>query len=76
MNTPLGPKAKAAQEKRDAQEAVFREKYGVNSATTDSAKIRALKGASSRINQVASIPRTIKAVNDLLAASGRAPAFG
>jgi hypothetical protein len=76
MNTPLGPKAKVAQEKRDEQEAVFREKYGVNSATTDSGKIRALKGASSRINQVAAIPRTIKAVNDLLAASGRAPAFG
>lgn len=76
MNTPLGPKAREAQAKRDAQESALRKKYGVDTATTESSKAIALKGVASRIKQVASIPRTIKAVNDLLTASGRAPAFG
>lgn len=76
MNTPLGAYGLEKQKERDAQEAKFRKQYGVDTATTEGGKLRALKAVHGRIKHLADCKQRVEFAKRLLGASGRSPAFG
>lgn len=75
MNTPLGVQGAAHQKRRDQQEAAFRKLYGADTASTTIAKVRATKMVSAAITGIKERAARVKAVNDILRASGRSATF-
>jgi len=75
MNTPLGVQGLKHQQQRDKHEATFRRRYGVDTASSPEARVKATKAVQEGMKEVSRISAAKDRINKIFTASGRNPVF-